>query len=209
MYFLIKTSTSVIDYFTDVSGVDSWLQKFTTGWLGFLFTFTGIIFWLVQILLYFSLFKYIVLIIGSPLFAYLSRKTEMIQEGKDQSLNFGSISKDIKRGISLALRNCLWQTFYMIGILLLSLVPVIGWVTPIIALVVECYYFGFSMLDYSFERQKISLSNSIRFISNHRGLAIGNGIIFFLLHIPLIIGWILAPAYAVIAATLSLYKTKS
>lgn len=209
MYFLSKSSTQVIDYFTGLSAVDSWLQTFQTGWLGFLFTFTGIIFWLVQIIFYFSLFRYMVLIIGSPVFAYLSKKTEVIHEGKNIRVSFLRLGKYIRRAFRLALRNCLWQSFYMIGLLLLSLVPVIGWITPIIALMVECYYFGFSMIDNSFERQKITVFASMRFISNHKGLAIGNGMLFYLMHLVLIIGWILAPAYAVIAATLSLYKVKS
>jgi CysZ protein len=65
------------------------------------------------------------------------------------------------------------------------------------------------MLDYSFERQKLSPSESIRFVTNHKGLAVGNGLVFYLMHGLPIIGWVLAPAYAVIAATLSLYKTKT
>jgi CysZ protein len=43
----------------------------------------------------------------------------------------------------------------------------------------------------------------------HKGLAIGNGLMFFLMHLILIVGWVLAPAYAVIAATLSLHKEKN
>jgi CysZ protein len=36
----------------------------------------------------------------------------------------------------------------------------------------------------------------------------GNGIVFYLFHFIPIIGWILAPTYAVIAATLSIYSLK-
>jgi CysZ protein len=73
---------------------------------------------------------------------------------------------------------------------------------------VECYYYGFSMLDYSCERQKLSPSQSIAFIGRHKGLAIGNGMVFYLMHGIILVGWILAPSYAVVAATLSLYKVK-
>ena len=112
------------------------------------------------------------------------------------------------RGIRLALRNMLWQTVYTISILLLSFLPVVGWITPLIALGVECYYLGFSMLDYSCERNKLSPSHSIAFISRHKGLATGNGLIFYLMQLVPVIGWILAPGYAAIAATISLYKAK-
>jgi CysZ protein len=94
---------------------------------------------------------------------------------------------------------------YVIATLLLSLVPVVGWAAPMLAMLIECYYYGFSMLDYSCERHKLGPQESIQFISNHKGLAIGNGIVFYLMHLVPIVGWILAPAYAVVAATISLY----
>jgi CysZ protein len=209
MYFFGKTSTAAIDYLTQLTGLDVWLQKIQNSWLGFFFTLAGIFLWMIQMIFYFSLFKYLFLIIGSPVFAYLSEKTASIMDGKEISFNLQQFMKDAGRGIKLALRNTLWQSVYMFSLLLLSFFPVIGWITPLIAILVECYYYGFSMLDYSFERQKLSPSESIRYIGNHKGLAIGNGLVFYLMHGLIIIGWILAPAYAVIAATLSLYKSKT
>ena len=157
---------------------------------------------------YFSLFKYIFLILGSPVFAYLSEKTEAIMEGKDFPFSFSQLLKDILRGVKLAIRNSLWQTVYAISLLILSFIPVIGWITPVIALSIECYYYGFSMLDYSCERNKLSPSESIAFIGQHKGLAVGNGIVFYLMHFVPFVGWVLAPSYAVIAATISLYHQK-
>jgi CysZ protein len=57
------------------------------------------------------------------------------------------------------------------------------------------------MLDYSSERKNVSSTESIYFIGSHRGLAIGNGLVFYLMH-PVIL---IAPAYAIIAATLSMH----
>ena len=208
MYFFGRSATGVIEYLTEVTGLQNYVQQFQNSWLGFFFTFAGIILWLVLMFFYFSLFKYIFLIIGSPLFAYLSEKTESILEGKDMPFNMRQFLKDIWRGIRLALRNTIWQLVYIVSLLLLSLIPIIGWVSPLVALFVECYYLGFSMLDYSCERQKLSPSQSITFISHHKGLAIGNGIVFYLMHGIPVAGWMLAPSYAVIAATLSLYKVK-
>jgi CysZ protein len=65
------------------------------------------------------------------------------------------------------------------------------------------------MMDYSCERNRLSASASIDFIGRHRGLAIGNGLIFYLMHGVPFVGWVLAPAYAVIAATLSLHRIKN
>jgi CysZ protein len=206
MYFFGKSATAVIQYLTLSTGLGGWIAKFQNSWLGFFFTFAGVILWLILMLFYFSLFKYIWLIVGSPIFAYLSEKTESIIEGKEFPFNFKQLTKDCWRGTKLALRNTLSQTLYLVGLLLLTLIPVVGWITPLIALFAECYYYGFSMIDYSCERHKLPASKSIDYISHHRGLAMGNGLVFYALHAILFVGWVFAPAYAVVAATLSLYK---
>lgn len=189
-------------------GLKAWVDGMNSSLVRFLFAVGGVILWIILMMMYFSWFKYIWLIVGSPVFGYLSEKTESIIEGKEYPFSFIQLMKDITRGVKLALRNALWQTVYTISILLLSFIPVAGWITPMISLFVECYYYGFSMLDYSCERQKLSPSQSIEFISKRKGLAIGNGLVFYLMHTVVIIGWVLAPAYAVIAATLSLYDQK-
>ena len=209
IYLFSVSSSHAIEFMMLKTGLKAWMLQMQNSWLSFFLIFGQFILWLVLMLFYFSLFKYLFLIIGSPVFAYLSEKTEAIIEGKDYPFNFKQLLKDILRGVKLALRNMLWQTVYVIAILILSFIPVVGWIAPLLALSVECYYLGFSMLDYSCARNKLSPSQSIAFISRHKGLAIGNGLIFYLMHLLLVIGWILAPGYAVIAATISLYNTKN
>lgn len=205
MYFFVLSSNSAVSWLSNLIGIENWLQAQHNAFLSFIFLMGGIMLRIILLFFYFSLFKYLFLIVGSPLFAYLSEKTEALLEGKDYPFNLKQMVKDMFRGIRLAIRNSLWQTVYTVSILLLSLVPVAGWITPMLALFIECYYYGFSMLDYSCERHKLSPSETVAFISKHKGLAIGNGLMFYIMHIVPIIGWILAPAYAVVAATLSLY----
>lgn len=209
IYFFGRTSNYFIEWLSLKTGLKAWLDSMNNSFLGFLFTFGTLLLWLLSIFLYFSFFKFFWLIVGSPVFAYLSEKTEAIMEGKDFPFSFSQLMKDILRGIKLACRNALWQTVYLIAILLLGLIPVIGWMTPFIALLVECYYYGFSMLDYSMERHKKSPAESVYYISHHKGLAVGNGMVFYIMHFIPILGWVLAPAYAVIAATLSLRIQKN
>ena len=208
IYLFWISSGQAIDSLFSITGLKKWMYTIEGSWLKFLFIFGQVILQLVLLLFYFSLFKFLFLIIGSPLFAYLSEKTEAIMEGRDFPFCFAQLLKDIARGIKLALRNALWQTVYTLSILILSFIPFVGWFTPLIALIIECYYLGFAMLDYSCERNKLSTSQSIEFIGKHKGLAVGNGIVFYLMHAIIIAGWILAPSYAVVAATISFYKTK-
>jgi len=205
MILFIDSSNTAVNYLSRVIGVERWLQRQSNALLSFLFVMGQIMIRLLLLFFYFSLFKYLFLIIGSPVFAYLSEKTEAILEGRDFPFSFKQLLKDILRGIRLALRNALWQTVYVVSLLILSFVPVVGWIVPVVSVFIECYYYGFSMLDYSCERHKMSPSASIEFIGKHKGLAIGNGLVFYVMHAIPFLGWVLAPAYAVIAATLSLY----
>lgn len=205
MYFFGKSATEVIEYITHILHVGDWTQKFRNSFLGFLFTFTGIIFWLTLLLFYFSFFKYICLIIGSPVFAYLTRKTESIIEKNEYAPGWAEIRKEMARGVFIAVRNCGWQSVYLVALIFLSLVPVIGWIVPLVILLMECYYYGFSMLDYPFARNNYSTSKSIEFIGRHKGLAMGNGVLFYLMHLVIVF----APAYAIIAATLTVQKVRA
>ena len=208
MWLFWSSSTEAITWLSARLGIIQWLKESDNSFLNFIFILGSLMFRLILMFFYFSFFKFLFLIVGSPVFAYLSEKTEAILEGKEYPFSWGQLMKEIVRGIKLALRNTLWQTVYTLAILILSVIPVVGWITPVIAFLVECYYYGFSMLDYSCERHKLTPSQSIEFISRHKGLAIGNGIVFFLMHGLLFVGWVLAPAYAVVAATISLYHQK-
>ncbi len=205
IYFFWQSSDIAVSYISKAIGIDKWLHRQQNSLLSFLFLMGEIMVRLIMVLLYFSLFKYVFLIIGSPLFAYLSERTEAIIEGKDFGFSWVQLWKDMLRGIKLAFRNTLWQSVYGLSLLILSFLPIVGWIAPVILLFVECYFYGFSMLDYSCERHKLSPSKSIEFIGKHKGLAIGNGMVFYLMHLIPFLGWVLAPAYAVVAATISLY----
>lgn len=205
MVVFIDSSNTAVTWLSKVIGIERWLHHRQSALLSFFFVMGGIMVRLVLVFFYFSLFKYLFLIIGSPLFAYLSEQTEALIQGKEFTFQSGQLLKDMGRGIRLAVRNSLWQTVYTITILILSFIPVIGWITPVISTFVECYYYGFSMLDYSCERHQLSPSASIAFIGKHKGLAIGNGLVFYLMHFVPVLGWVLAPSYAVVAATISLY----
>ena len=192
IYFFWISSNSAIEFLLLKTGVKNWLDRMHDSWLNWFFIMGQVILRLVLLLFYFSLFKYLFLII----------------EEKEFPFSFRQLLIDMVRATRIALRNMLWQTVYVISILILSLIPLIGWATPVLSLFTECYYFGFSMLDYSSERNKLSAQQSIEFIGRHKGLAIGNGMVFYIMHLIPIVGWVLAPSYAVIAATLSLFHAR-
>ena len=208
MYFFSKSVNEVINWLNVETGLQKWLDTLDQSWIGFLFTVGGIIIWILLMLLYFSLFKYIWLILGAPILTYLTQRTISILEHSPMPNTPQHYFELMMDGIKMAIRNTLWQTIYIIAIIFISLLPLFGWVTPLLSGLVECYFYGFSMLNYSFEKFNTSSLNSSTYINQHRGLAIGNGIVFYLMHSFILIGWVFAPTYAVIAATITMHEMK-
>src|SRR6478672_12233728 len=97
MYLFWTSSNAAIEFMMVKTGIKTWLDSLQDSWVSFLLIVGQIILWLVMLLFYFSLFKYLFLIIASPVFAYLSEKTESIMEGKDFPFSFRQLMKDIAR----------------------------------------------------------------------------------------------------------------
>jgi CysZ protein len=201
--FSLSVRSMVSEQIFNALGIQDWLDRTDSSLLNFIFSFTGLVVWLIGALFYFSLFKYFWLIIGSPIFSWLSEKTEALVNGRTYEFSMDQWWRDSKRGMRIALRNMLWQSVYFLALFILAIIPFVGWAVPFLALIIEAYYFGFSMLDYSFERRNTDAGKSIRYIGLHKGLAIGNGMVFYLMLLVPFLGWIFAPAYAVVAATLT------
>lgn len=209
IYFFGKTCNDFLEWLNLETGLKNWIDQVNDPLIGFLLTLGSLILWLLLLLFYFSLFKYVFLAFGAPIFTYLSEKIESIIEGKPHKFEVLLVYKGFVRALGIAVRNVLWQSVYSLTILLVGLVPIIGWPAPILSIFIECFYLGFSMLDHSLEHNDKSTSESMLFINNHQGLAIGNGIVFYAMHLMPFIGWVLAPAYSVVAASLSMKQAKA
>jgi len=65
---------------------------------------------------------------------------------------------------------------------------------------VQSYYAGFGNMDYTLERH-FKYSESVKFVRQNRGLAIGNGIVFMLVLLIPLVGIILVLPLSVTAAS--------
>jgi len=179
---------------------------------------TGFV-WVVMKILFFSLFTYfggyIILIFMSPIFAILSEKTEKILTGKEFPFNGEQWMRDLVRGILLVFRNMGIELAIILCVFLLSFIPVLGWIfaifSTVILVFVSAYFYGFSYMDYTLERKKLSISESVKFVRKHKGIAIANGLIFSLTMILPFCGTFIAPfvsVFSVVGATLAIQETE-
>jgi len=197
-----------------VESVFAWLNlEEAEGWLSYL---KGVLKWVVMfsirmfmIVAYLAIYKYVVLILLAPLFAYLSEVTEEKLTGNKYPFNMARFIKNVLRGVLIALRNLVFELFWILLLFLFAFIPVIGLISPILLIVIESYFFGFSMMDYYMERKKLKMKESVRYIQRHRGLAVSNGLLYYGLFAIPIVGWIFAPIYAVIAATIAVHESEA
>ena len=111
----------------------------------------------------------------------------------------------ILRGVILSLRNVAKELWFVVWLLLLGLIPVIGWFAAIAIFFVQSFYAGFGNLDYSLEKY-YGIAESKKFAAQYRGLAVGNGAAFLTLLAVPFLGLFIAPALSVAAATVESTK---
>ncbi|WP_066629556.1 EI24 domain-containing protein [Labilibacter marinus] len=203
----IALSTQWYVYVTDWMNVDSW--EFWGS--GFLSSVIEIVMYVVVRLLFFLLFAYIggyiVLILMSPVFAFLSEKVESILTGNEYPFNLKQLLKDIWRGVRLALRNLGIELFLTVILFMLSFIPVIGFFTSIALFFISAYFYGFSFIDYSLERKKMDIKESIAFVKTNKGLSIGNGTIFSLVLLIPFVGVLISSFVSIISVTAATIST--
>lgn len=171
--------------------------------------------WIIINVLFFLFFAYflgfIVLILMSPALAFVSEKTEKIITGKEYYVSFAQIVKDMFRGLLISLRNMFLQMFWTILIIIvglfLNIIPILGTlfsiiVIPAVLLYITAFFYGFSFMDYAFERRKMNVRQSIYFVRKNRWATTVIGLVFALfLLIPFCnIGILFAGWFAIISS---------
>ncbi len=145
----------------------------------------GVAGWLVFVVVkvvYFFLFAmysgYVILVVLSPVYSWLSERAETHLTGRTYPFSFKQLLRDMVRGILIALRNMVVQTLISIVLFLFSFVPVVGMAAPVLMLLVSAYFYGFSFLDYAIERKRIGVRDSVRYVNRRAGAATGVGLVF-------------------------------
>lgn len=194
---------------------DTWWQK-TLEFLSSIGSYAvAFMIWMLSLYLFSKIHKYIVLIVMSPVMALLSEKTDAIVTGRNVGFEFAQLIKDIFRGVVIAIRSMIAELFlglviWIAGIYLTFIFPplalLIGPATLILSFFISAYFFGFSILDYTNERRKLGISESIKKIRDNKGLAAGTGSVFIFLTMIPFIGVTIATITCTVSGTILYLK---
>lgn len=198
--FVHSLTGYIENWILDLVGLNSNIFFLSDVLRGFL---SGMV-WIILKVLFFFLFAYyggyITLILLSPLLAYLSERTEEIITGKKYPFNLEQWIQDVVRGILIALRNMFIEMGWIVLMFIVSFIPLIGWLGAFVLFLISAYFYGFSFIDYTNERKKMKIRESIQFVRNHKWLSVANGSIFTIFLLIPFYGILLAGFTAIIAA---------
>ena len=126
-------------------------------WLQWVTTTTSVLIKIVLRILYFFLFVafggYIVLVVMSPVYSWLSERTEAHLTGREFPFSFRQFAWEIFRGILIA---------------------------PFAIFFTSAYFYGFAFIDYAIERKRFNVRQSVRYVNKNIGLVTGIGTVFAL-----------------------------
>lgn len=161
---------------------------------------------LLILLVYFSIFRNFVMILLSPLMAYIAEKTAHQLGFETNKFDWNIFFKNTWRGVIINIQIFFKELFLILILIIFSFAPGFGIITPLILILVQCYFYGFSMMDYSMELKSYSVNQSISFMQKNKSLAIAIGGIFYIFFLIPYFGWILAPVYGTVAATIAMHS---
>lgn len=183
----------------DLTGVDNIAGRFgdILEWL------VAALIKVISFLVYFKIYRYTILLLSAPALALIAEKTQEILTGNSHPFQFGQLMHDIFRGLGITLKNLFFELLLTIPLYVLAFIPIITPVAGILIFCIESYFVGFSMIDYRNEFRRLSAAQSQQLIRHHKGLAIGNGLVFNLILLIPVVGVLFAPSLAAVAGGLA------
>jgi CysZ protein len=203
--FLLPYVFDLIEYTTGIdltqsSDLSDWKEilKFSFQWG--LIVVVYVFFWYVLS----RYMKYVILILLSPLFAYLSERTEEILTGKTYPFEFKQLVKDSIRGAGIATRNLLIETVFIAICSIISFFfPVVSPFTLTFLFLVNSYFMAFNFFDYVAERKRMNIQESIRYMRANFYTLMGFGVAYNLVSFVPLLDWVLAPISAASGAVIA------
>jgi CysZ protein len=150
-------------------------------------------------------FKHLVMILSAPFMGPISKKIEDDFTGVTSQTQVSSPLTLMFRSIKISSRNLFRELLLSIPILILGLIPLIGFFSLFLLFLMQAYFAGFGNMDYTLERH-FSYQKSIQFVKANKGIAIGNGLVFMLFLLIPFVGIIFIIPFSVTSATIATVK---
>lgn len=151
--------------------------------------------------------KYAMLALMEILIFHITRRTYQILSGKDSDASFKAFLRAQVRMLKVTLRSYVLEMIIVAlinaAISMMNFLSPLGW----IAIVgVQAYYMGFTIIDNYFEQFHMTIRESIRESRRYLGIVLALGLILQLFFIIPVLGTIVGPLLATVAATMIMFE---
>lgn len=146
--------------------------------------------------------KYLILILTEVITFHAVRSTIAIITGKSQDKSFKIFLDAQIRMVQVAVFS--WVMSIVFTAIISAALGLIGFsfLKPSLILVAECFFLGFALIDNYNEQYELKVKESYRRTLTTPGIAIGLGLVFYLLLFVPVLGALLAPSIGGVAAAL-------
>ncbi len=191
-------------FMPDMTGyiMENWIPSFMKGKI--MMAVTLLFLWISVLVLAIMSCKHVILILFSPFLSRLSELVEQIAYGRPSGpFTWKQFFRDIIRSIVINIRIIFLTILFCLPAWMIAFVPIAGTiVSAILLFLIQSYYSGFGFVDYTLERKRYSVKDSVVFVKRNRSGVTGVGMQFMALMLIPVVGWFFAPAYATVSATL-------
>ena len=179
----------------------SWLSWLDSSWTGGAGAFMVFIVWMLLLLL---TSQFAALVIVSPVFTWISEKTDRVN-GSSPAHNRDSLREQCLDTLRSAVFSALLGVVSFavwFSVLLVSWIPLVGFLVGAVAFLINAYLMGIALRDPGMERRGKGIPATLAQSLRNTGACLRLGIIYQMLVLVPLVGWVLAPIYGTIAGTL-------
>ncbi len=163
-----------------------WLMSFVPAFLEFIEWLIWIFFGVLAAITVFFSFTPIANIVAAPFNALMSEKIEIELTGKAASSNI-SFARMAIDAIASQLRKLVYIMFWALGLFLVSLIPVVNLVAPVLWIVFGSWLLSLEYFDYPMGNHDLVFAEQKKRLGEKRGIALGfGGAVMIMTSIPII-----------------------
>ena len=152
----------------------AWIMSFVPSFLGFLEWIIWLFFGVLSALVVFFLFTPIANIVAAPFNALMAEKIEAHLTGQPPSSKVGFMKMAID-AIASQLRKLVYIGLWALGLFLVTLIPVVNIISPILWVVFGAWLLSLEYFDYPMGNHDLVFAEQKKRLAEHRGLALGFG----------------------------------
>jgi len=152
----------------------AWLMSFVPGFLGFVETLIWLFFGVLAAVTLFFAFTPVANIVAAPFNALMSEKIEARLTGRPISSDISFMRMAID-AIGSQLRKLVYIMLWALALFLVSLIPVINFIAPVLWVIFGSWLLSLEYFDYPMGNHDLVFAEQKRRLAERRGLSLGFG----------------------------------